>query len=84
MTIRANDLALRNLGQDALPAAHGEVWPDVELLITEMVKLEDHRVLLPAVRARMGSEKLQQIARSFKHQLTSADGLLVDIPLAIR
>ena len=53
MTVCTNNLALCHLVEDALPLAVSETGSDAELLVAEMVELEDDRIGLAAVHARV-------------------------------
>lgn len=53
MTVCTNDLALCHLVEDALPLAVSEACGDAEFLVAEMIELEDDRVGLAAVHARV-------------------------------
>lgn len=59
MTVGADDFALRNLLQDALPIPLGQAPADVKALGADVIKLEDERVTLPAVNARIGLEVVE-------------------------
>ena len=59
MAVRADDLALLNLIEDALPSAVGEGLADVERLVLDVVELEYDGVGLTAVHARMGLEECE-------------------------
>jgi hypothetical protein len=53
MTVCTNDLALCHLVEDALPLAISKTRRDAELLVAQMVELQDDRIGLAAVHARM-------------------------------
>lgn len=55
MTVRAHDFALRNLCVDPLErrARMYKLGHSSNFVATNMVKLQDHRVSLPAIRTRM-------------------------------
>jgi len=57
MTVCTNDLALCNLVEHILPAATLQALRNRELLVPQVVELEDDRVLLPAIDARMFPQK---------------------------
>jgi len=57
MAVCADDLALLDLVEDALPPAIRDGLPDVEqLVVTDVVELEDYWVPLPAVDAGVAAE----------------------------
>jgi hypothetical protein len=55
VTVCTNDLALCNLVEDALPIPVLKALGDAELLVPEVVELEDDRIGLSAVCARVPS-----------------------------
>ena len=61
MAVRADDLALLNLLEDALPAALVERLADLELLVTKVVELEYDRIVLAAVDAWVRAEVLDEL-----------------------
>jgi hypothetical protein len=59
MTVPAHDIALLDLVENALPVSIGEGASDVELLVSEMVELQDDRISLTAVGARMARKEFE-------------------------
>jgi hypothetical protein len=53
MAVRTDDVALLDLVEDALPAAIAKALGDVESLLPEVIELENERIRLPAICARM-------------------------------
>jgi hypothetical protein len=53
MTVCTNDLALCHLVEDTLPLAISKTRCDTEFLVAQMVELQDNRVSLAAVHARV-------------------------------
>jgi hypothetical protein len=53
VAIRADDLALLDLGQDSLPAAAAQALRDVEALVAQVIELQYEWIALAAVDARM-------------------------------
>ena len=84
MAVRADDLALLDLGEDRLPLLLDERRADVEQLVAQMVEIEDHRVRLAAVDARVGLEELDQVQRALEAELLLLDPGLLDVSLTIR
>src|SRR5918992_2382532 len=77
MAVGADNLALCDLVEDALPAPVRERPGDVEGLVSEVVELEDDRVGLAAVGAGVGAEVLDEIRRALERKLLlPAAGLL--------
>ena len=60
VAIRADDLALLDLGEDRRPSLRGELATDRERLVAQMVELENDRVGLPTVDAGMQTEVLEE------------------------
>src|SRR4051812_25369031 len=56
--VPADDLALLDLFEDLLPRVVRELLADTEVLVGQVVELEDDRIRLPAIDARMGGEVL--------------------------
>ena len=65
MTVCTNDVALCHLVEDALPVSVPKALADPELLVAEMVELEDERIGLAAVDARMVAKVVDQIGDPF-------------------
>jgi hypothetical protein len=59
VTVGADDFALGDLIENLLPIPTGELVGDVEALISEVVELENQRIRLATVRARMAAEVLK-------------------------
>ena len=78
MAVRADDLAFRDLLEDALPVAVGKRLANVELLVGEVIELEDHRVGLTAVDARDGAEETQQVVRALDRQRLFTGSRLIE------
>ena len=57
MAVRAYDIALLDLGQDAFPGPLAHAPADAEPLFSQMIELQDKRVALSAVHARMLAKK---------------------------
>jgi hypothetical protein len=53
VTICTNDLALGDLVEDGLPASPADARGDREFLVADVIELEDDRVGLAAVNARV-------------------------------
>ena len=53
MTVCTNDLALCHLVEDALPGSLADPAADREFLVPQMIELEDDRVVLATVGARV-------------------------------
>jgi hypothetical protein len=83
VTVCTNDLALCNLVEDALPASIPEALADAELFIAEMVELEDDRVILAAIDARMVTYIGQEILEPLRDQRLLPAASLVDVPLSM-
>ena len=64
MAVCANNIALRYLVEDGLPAAPADACGDGKLLVTEVIKLENDRIGLAAVGARMTPEELNEKGRA--------------------
>jgi hypothetical protein len=56
MTVCTNDLALCHLVKDALPVAVPESVADSELLVSQVIELQHHRIALSAINAGMIAE----------------------------
>ena len=61
MTVCTNDVALDHLVEDALPVPVAKALANPEFLVAKMVELEDKRIGLAAVGARMVSKIVDQI-----------------------
>src|SRR4051812_38106296 len=84
MAVRAYNLALLYLFEDALPVAIRQGLADVEFLALEVVELEDHRVLLPAIHAWVAFEEREQVRGPLARKPVLADPCLIDVPLLVQ
>ena len=84
MTVCANDLALRDLVEDALPVPGVELGADREPLVPKVVELEHDRVRVAAVDARMGHEVLDEIRGPLQRETLPQDPGLIDVALPVR
>jgi hypothetical protein len=84
MAVGANHLALLDLLEDGLPAATGELMPDVEALVLEVVELEDKRIPFAAICTRVATKELEQKTGSRLRSLSLATCFGIDVLLAIR
>lgn len=83
MTVCTNHLALCHLVEDALPSAPPDTAADGEFLVPEMIELEDNRILLAAVSARVIAQIFDDESHSFRQKhLPSLLGR-IDVFLAI-
>ena len=73
MTVCTNHVALCNLVEDRLPAAITDAFGNVEPLVGKMVELEDQRIGLAAIDARVLAEELEQAHGSFLCECPLAD-----------
>jgi hypothetical protein len=65
MTVCTNDVAFGDLGEDGLPGAVAQALRDVEALLSEMVELEDERVVSPqSTHGRSRKKAMRYAARS--------------------
>jgi hypothetical protein len=53
MTVRAHDLALGDLSQNAVPVSIWESSSDLEVLLADVIELENQRVGFAAIGARV-------------------------------
>ena len=60
MTVCTNDFALCNLVEDGLPVAIPDACGDAEGLVAKVIELENARIRLAAVHARVRSEEVEQ------------------------
>ena len=67
VTVCTNDVALGNLVEDGLPLAISEAFRDLEALVLSVVELEHDRIVLTAVDARVATEEIDDIGRSFRN-----------------
>lgn len=79
MTVCTNRVALCNLVEDRLPAAVTDAFGDVEPLVSKMVELEDQRIGLAAIDARVLAEELEQARGSLLCERPLADLAVGDI-----
>jgi hypothetical protein len=68
MTVCTNDVALCHLVEDALPCTVSKPLPDAEFLVPKVIELEDDRVPLSAVDARVLTQVRHQILDAFSNQ----------------
>jgi predicted short-subunit dehydrogenase-like oxidoreductase (DUF2520 family) len=68
MAVRANDVALCDLVKDGTPVVPPDAVSDAELLLTTVIELEDDRIALTAVGARMLAEEVTEKCRSFRYE----------------
>jgi hypothetical protein len=59
VAVRADDLALVDLRDDPLPAVRDQLGGDVEQLVFEVIELQDDRITLSAIDARVALEELE-------------------------
>ena len=84
MAIGADDVALPHLGGEALPAAVTETFGNAELLVPEVVELEDDRVRLTAVDARVVRKELDQEHDPLVSHRDPARPCSLQVKLAVR
>jgi hypothetical protein len=84
MAVGANHLALRDLIEDRLPRTVANATCDVELLVTEVIELEDKRILLAAVHTALLGEEFQEIFRALVHESLFAPRRLCHVAIAVR
>jgi hypothetical protein len=60
VAVPADDLAFLDLGEDRLPGVVGELRPDVEALVAEVVEFQDDWIRLTTVGTRMLREVLDE------------------------
>lgn len=83
MTVRADNLAFLHLGQDQLPPFRSQVLADAERFVSQMVELEDHRVIFSTVDARVCLEVIDQVRSSFARKPALDCGGLIDVTLFV-
>jgi hypothetical protein len=83
VAVRAHDLALLDLGEDALPTPVGEIVPDLKRFLAQVIEFENDRVALPAVDAGVVPEVLEQVDRPLVGLLAFTGPRLVDVPLSV-
>ncbi len=66
VTVCTNDLALVDLGEDDGPGAVAEALGNAEGLVGQMVELENQRIALAAVGARMGLEVRDEVCAALR------------------
>jgi hypothetical protein len=75
MTVCTNHVALGHLVEDALPSAVSKALSNAKLLIPKVIELEDDRITLTAVDARVLAQVCHQILDAFGNQsLLAASG----------
>ena len=67
MAVCTHDIALRDLISERLPAPAAHPGADVELLFTQVIELEDERIVLTAIRARPRTEQLDHVLGALRH-----------------
>jgi hypothetical protein len=83
MTVCTNDLALRNLVSEGLPAPVAHPLGDVEFLVSEVVEFKDHGIGLTAVAAWVGLEVVDEELEAALGQKRAPPAGRIDVPLAI-
>jgi hypothetical protein len=84
MAVRADDFAFRDLVEDVSPAPIRKRLGYVERLVAEMVELEDDRVMLTAVDARVRAKVLEEILGALERERLLPRARLVDVALPVR
>ena len=84
MAIGANNLALGDLIEDLLPRTLAEALRNVEPLVTEVIELQDERILLAAVDAASLAEEVEEIFRVLLRQTLFAPRRLCQVAVAVR
>jgi hypothetical protein len=83
VAVSADDLALCDLVQNALPPAIVYRGSDRESLVADVVELEDDRVCFAAVDARVRFEVLDEIHGPIAKHLSLQLRRLIDVALAV-
>jgi hypothetical protein len=83
MTVCADDFTFCDLVEDALPVAFGDPLADIERLLAEMIELEDHGVLFPAVDARIRLEEFDQKTGPLESHPLPMNGCVSDVSRAV-
>jgi len=83
VALGANHDALLDLVENALPVAVCKCRTDVERFLAEVVELEDYRIVLTAVDARVSDEELDQVGSAFARQLLLLGLCLIDVALTV-
>jgi hypothetical protein len=67
VAVGAHNIALRDLGDQRLPAVITKPPCDVKLLVFEMIELEDEGIELAAVETAPFAEKVDDVLGAFGH-----------------
>jgi hypothetical protein len=84
VAIRADDVALGDLLEDALPAPAGQVAADVEDFVPQVVELEDDGISFAAVEAWVRKEELEQVPRALVGEPPFLNRRTIDVLSAVR
>ena len=84
MAVRADDLALRDFCEHAVPVPVPQTLADVEVLVSEMIEFEDQWVWLAAVGAWMSAKELDEEGHPLPDERSSPPTCVIDVPVAIR
>jgi hypothetical protein len=83
MTVRADDLALRDLVENAPPVAVAKALTNREELLALVVELQHHGIRLPAVQTRVRAEVFDQVRGPFEREVLLPPSGILDVPLSI-
>jgi hypothetical protein len=83
MTVRTHDLALRDLVENRLPAVASDAKGDLEVLASQVIEVEDDRVGLTAVDARMLAEEGNEIGHALDEKPSFPPGIVIDVSRAV-
>jgi hypothetical protein len=83
MAVRADDVALGDLIEDALPTTIAESHPDGEVFVAEVVEFEHERIRLTAVDAWMRGEVVDEVSGALRADCPLAPRRVLDVASAI-
>ena len=83
MAVGANDIALLHLGQDVFPRPLAHALADAESFFSQMIKLQDERVVLPAIGAGVFTKEGHEIGSALGNDSFPAPPGGIDVALLV-
>jgi hypothetical protein len=83
MAVRADDIALIDLGEDVFPWSFPQAFADAEPFLAEVVELQDERIALSAVHAWMLAKERDEIGSPFADDPLGAAAGRIDVVLLV-
>ena len=84
MTVCTNDVALRNLIENALPVAVSDRRADAEQLLAPVIEFEDERVCLSTIGTSVRTEKFHEVHGTLRGDPLFTASRVLDVASAVR